>query len=133
MPKQPKRNIGRLDWRIYYDGADPVDSGQVGPDGVPVFGVLVIVCRDSDHGRRLVATKDFYVWVEWGDEYSWLGVDQYGLLDYLAQPGWKKILIGRMVHPDRFNEAMRRADQDPDFPSRSGFHPHEPQLEGPNK
>ena len=107
------------DFRVYYADGSTYD-GPV--ESVPIFEVLVIVERDADHGRRLVSGGDFYVW----DDGKWLACDQFTMFQYLARPGLnKRVLIGVMVHGDRWNEIARRARYDPDFPDQTGYHVYE--------
>lgn len=102
------------DFRVYYDGGATYDGA---PENAPAFGVLVIVESDKNHGRRLVVTKDYFVWL--GDR--WLSVDFIGMVDYLQQPGWKRVLFGRMVDDEYFASVVRLANEDADFPIRSAW------------
>lgn len=103
-------------YRIYYDGGS-VYSGDVW--NAPSFGVLVIVERDIDHGRRLVAEKDYYIWDV--DNSRWWAVDYMGLIDYLARPGYRKVLFGRTVPNEEWYRVYTRANFDPDFATRSAW------------
>ena len=100
------------DYRIYYDGGNTYDGP---PENAPFFGVLAIVQKDKNHGRRILSVYDYYVWT--GSE--WLGVDRIGLIDYLQQPGWKRFLTGRMVEREYFYSVVAKANDDPDFPVRT--------------
>ena len=102
------------DFRIYYDGGVTYDGD---PYDAPAFGVLVIVEKHPDCGRILHTTKDYFIWLGKG----WMSVDFIGMLDYLAQPGHKKVIFGRMVADDVWNETMKRAYEDPDFPIKTCF------------
>jgi hypothetical protein len=86
----------------------------------PAWGVLLIAETDKDHGRRIVSNGDYYVWEE-----RWRAKDFVGLIDYLAQPGPRKVLIGRMVDNEIWNETFKRANEDADFPARTGYGFHE--------
>lgn len=101
-------------YRIYYDGGATYDGD---PFDAPAFGVLVIVEAHAKHGRRLHSHKDYFVWL--GD--CWLCVDFIGLLDYLAQPGPRKVCFGRMVDDDYFDQVFSQANNDPDFPKRTAW------------
>jgi len=103
-----------MDFRVYYHDQPPYDGV---PELAPVFGVLVIVEKDADHGRRIVQNGDYYGWV--GDR--WMPFDFAGLLDYLQSPGWKRVLIGRLVSNDDFQLAYNLANSDPDFPIRTAY------------
>ncbi len=82
-----------MDFRIYYDGGATYDGD---PYNAPGMGALLIVEKDPEHGRRIVQGGDFFVWQ--GDR--WRAVDQWGMMDYILQPGPRKVLIGRMVDND---------------------------------
>ena len=101
-------------FRIYYDGGGTFDGD---PWLAPALGVLVIVERDADHGRRLVTGKDYYV-LRNG---RWWAVDHVGFIDYLIEPGARRALFGRTVASDDWYAAMRCADQDKDFPVRTAW------------
>lgn len=103
-------------FRIYYADREPW-SGD--PYFAPALGVLVIVEYDHDHGRRLVAGKDYYVWD--GPLGRWWTVDYPGLLDYLIRPGPRRALFGRAVPNEQWYAAMKAADIDPLFPERTGY------------
>jgi len=98
-------------FRIYYHDQPPYDGD---PFYAPIWGVLVIVENDPDSGRRLVQNGDYYVW-----EGRWWPVDFAGLLDYLARPGPRRVLIGRLVGDDDFRKTYIAADNDPDFRPRT--------------
>lgn len=101
-------------FRVYYDGGATWDGD---PFAAPGLGVLVIVERDPDHGRRLVLGATYYTWT--GDR--WLPRDEIGFWDYLQQPGPRKVLFGRWVADDVWTDACRRANADPDFPPRTAW------------
>ena len=103
-----------LNFRIYYDGGETYEGA---PENAPAFGVLVIIENDKDSGRRLVMSKDYFCWV--GDH--WLNTDQIGMWDYLQQPGWKKVLFGRMVDNDYWYSVVKRANETTDFPARTNW------------
>lgn len=102
------------DFRIYYDGGLTYEGA---PENAPAFGVLVIVEKDQNSGRRLVMTKDYFCWL--GDR--WLSTDFIGMLDYLQQPGWKRVLFGRLVDDEYWYSVVKRANEDPDFPARTSY------------
>lgn len=107
------------EWRIYYADRGSVDS-ETPVDEVPSRGVLVVVQPDPGVGRIILSGHDYYVWRE--DATEWYGVfDRFGLWDYLASPGWKKILFGRTAPTPVYRAAYEEALRDPDFPSKSAF------------
>lgn len=96
-------------WKIFYDDGKHFSGGC--PWEAPGLGVLIIVEKDPECGRRLVSGYDFYIW----RDQQWYGVDYFGLIDYLIQPGEKKVLLGRTVTNERYNEVYHQAIADPDF------------------
>jgi hypothetical protein len=105
-----------MNYKVYYaDGS--TYTGE--PWDAPAFGVLVIVEKDADHGRRLVSAKDYYVWDEKAER--WWSVDFIGMVDYLGQPGRKRVLFGRTVSNEEWYRIMRFANEDNDFPTRTGW------------
>jgi hypothetical protein len=101
-------------FRIYYDGG----ATYAGPPWLaPVLGILVIIEKDKDNGRRIICNHDYYVWVI----DRWIGVDHVGMIDYLIQEGPRRVLIGRMVTNEAFQVVYNKANSDQDFPLRTGY------------
>lgn len=96
-------------FKIYYDDGSTFEGD---PAIAPTRGVQVIVMRDRDHVWKTVAGSHYYVWANRGDGYEWFGVDQAGFYDYLFNPGWKMILLGRTISNDRFAEIFRNATEE---------------------
>lgn len=65
---------------------------------------------------------DYYVWRM--DLTQWCGTDSFGLWDYMAGDGWKKVLFGRMISGKEFNAIYKRAKVDRDEKKR-GFQANE--------
>jgi hypothetical protein len=105
-----------LDFRVYYRNGVTWDGGD--PSQAPAFGVLLIVERDPTHGRRIVSNGDYYIWKK--DHNRWWPQDFIGLVDYLANDGWCKVIFGAQVPNEEWNETFRRAMNDPDFPAKTG-------------
>ena len=99
-------------YRIYYADETTYDGD---PFNAPAFGVLLILEPDKESGRRFVSNGDFYIWT--GER--WFDVDYFGLIDYLAQPGHKKVIFGRLVSNEDWHKIYFLADNDPDFPRRT--------------
>jgi hypothetical protein len=113
-----RNNKSAIPFRIYYDAGITYDGN---PFNAPAWGVLLICERDAEHGRRIVAYGDYYCWKDG----QWYNMDKTGMLDYLAQPGERKVIFGRFVDNQTWKEAYHRADTDPDFPQRTAYHPRE--------
>lgn len=104
-------------WRIYYGDGSTVDDSTPVAD-VPGVDVQLIVQADPNVGWAMLHGRDFYIWFE-GD--YWQGVEQFGLFDYLARPGVKKVIFGRWLTRDEFQALYVRAKADRDFARKSGF------------
>jgi hypothetical protein len=106
-----------VDWRIYYS-----DSTYDGPvENAPERDVQVIVKADERVGWAMCHASDYYLW-----EYdTWRGADIFGLFDYLARSGWKRVLFGRTLKHEEFNAIYQRAKADRDFARKSSFLPSE--------
>jgi hypothetical protein len=108
-------------YRIYYDDGKTY-SGK--PFDAPALGVVVIVEKDAEHGRRIVSGGDYFVY----RDDRWFAVDFIGMLDYLIQPGAKRVLIGRMISNERWNQIYNAAENDTDFPARTAYGVYEKKL-----
>lgn len=107
-----------MDWKIFYDDGTAYTGD---PFRAPAFGVLIIVQKDPECGRRLVQNADFYVWDERGEGPQWFEANWFGLLDYLAGPGPKRVLFGRLVPNSVFQAVFARAYDDPGFPPKTAW------------
>lgn len=112
-----------MDWRIYYGDGSTVTSDDCTPSVVPKRNVQCIVRPDPDVGRLVERENDYYVWCDQRD--NWKGVDQFGLFDYLIEPGVKIVLFGRTLIESEYKEVLMRAVNDPDMPPKSAWHKHE--------
>ena len=101
---------------IYYSwGTDPYEGE---PEDAPTRDVQAIVQPAKGVGWAMQHTADYYVWRDELDE--WRGTDLFGLWDYLARPGWKKVLFGRTISTEEYKEIYQRAKRDRDE-RKTGF------------
>ena len=102
-------------WRIYYHDGSTFTGTDGGPQDAPGLGVAVIAQWDAGLGRAEILHGDGPRVIDWywWEAGSWLGGDMAGLIQYLAAPGWKKILAGRNLPNEAFREVMRRVAADP--------------------
>lgn len=99
-----------LNWRVYYPDGSTFDSTQGGPEDAPALGVQATVC--SLEGVPITNTRaDFY----WWEPFGWVGGDIFGLMQYLQEPGWKRVLFGRTITNARHDEIIAKASHDKDF------------------
>jgi hypothetical protein len=103
-----------MDWRIYYhDGSTFSDDDGPAQDA-PGLGVLLIVQWDGDLKRTEILHGDgprVVDWYWWEDD-VWLCGDFSGMVQHIAESGWKKVLSGRNVRNETFRTAMKRASRD---------------------
>jgi len=107
-------------YRIYYSGGGTCSSATP-PELTPALDVQAIVQADVQVGWTMQHTKDYYVWKAG----RWLGVDLFGLWDYLTQPGWKRVLCGRTLTAEEFKAVYARAKTDRAFAIKNGYLPGE--------
>ena len=111
-----------MQWKIYYsDSTYSDDEGP--PELAPKRDVQAVVVKSELVGRRVERGSDFYVWAP--GRGGWRGVDQFGLYDYLIDPGHKVVLFGRVLSNPEYRAVFERAANDPDFPENSAIHPDE--------
>lgn len=104
-----------MNWRVYFgDGSTVAD---VDPWTVPGLDVQAIVQADEDVGRYVLHGHDFYWWEP--EEGQWFGGDHFGLWDYLARPGPRKVVFARSLSNVAYKAILSRALSDPGFPVKS--------------
>lgn len=104
-------------WRIYY-GSGATYSNLDGPaEEAPALDVIAIV-QDFD-GRSIIhgGRGNPFIGYYWYDGETWCAGDLFGLWDYLAQPGWKRVIFGRTIPGDLFHDIIKAILVDPDFPA----------------
>jgi hypothetical protein len=123
-----------MEWEIYYgDGSTyrytpELDSNIPEVDFVeraPTRDVQVIVQDDPDVGWVMLTTHDYYAW----RKDRWFGVDKFGLWDYLASDGWKKVLFGRTLTNAEYQAIYERAKKA--WREKKGFKPGERKPDKP--
>jgi hypothetical protein len=108
------RDVTKPFYRIFYDDGSTYDGAV---EEAPCEGVIIVVQDDSDVGREVLHMKDYYYW----EHMRWWGADRWGMEDYLRRPGWKKVCAGRNTLPANYSALYDRANQDPDFATKSAF------------
>lgn len=93
------------EWKVFYGDGTTFSSEEGGPEVAPARNVQVIVQSCRWHKTEIVTQGDYYVW-----EDGWRATDQFGMYDYLIEPGWKVILQGRMLKQSEYNEIVRHAN-----------------------
>jgi hypothetical protein len=107
-------------WRIYYGDGSTYDSRDGAAWNAPARDCQMVAVADPDHGWFLCRSDDFYWYVAASDE--WVGGDNFGLWDYLIEPGPKRVLFGRTISNAQFQAIFERACAEW---TKTGFRPHE--------
>ncbi len=94
-------------WRIYYGDGRTFSADDGGPQDAPALNVQAIAQDEQLTGWRLCYRRDFYWWDD-----GWCAGDLFGLFDYLARPGWKRVLFGRSIPDPAFEAILRRAHEE---------------------
>lgn len=98
------------DWIIYYGDETTFSSDDGSPSDAPGINVQIIVQRNRDPREKnyLVWQSDYYRWD--AENKIWLGVDLFGLWDYLFNSiGNKAVKSGRAIDSDIFDELVKLA------------------------
>ncbi len=104
-----------MGFTIYYSDGSAFEGAV---EDAPTRDVQVIVSPCQNTGWTTEHSQNYYVWRD--DLSKWQGADAFGLWDYLARPGWKKVVFGYMVSEQEFNAIFRRAKADRDE-RKAGF------------
>lgn len=107
------------EWKIYYEGRKTYSNLDGPPELAPKRRVQVIGVAEYATGQRIERENDYYVWAP--ERGGWRGCDQFGLYDYLIDPGFKIVLFGKMLSNDEYKEIFQMAVNDPDLPKRSAY------------
>lgn len=112
-------------WWVVYSDRTILSSDDCDVYDLPGRDVQAVVSPCPEHGWEVWRrwNTDFYVWMP--ERGQWRGCDQFGLYDYLCEPGQKKVLFGRTMFNEEYNELMRWLENHPDLPLKSGWRPGE--------
>lgn len=112
-----------MQWKIYYGDGSTYSDLDGPPELAPKRDVQAIPHTSGLTGHRVERTNDYYVWTP--ERGGWRGVDQFGLFDYLIEPGVKIVLFGRMLNNEEYRAILAQSSRDPDLPKRSAWMPEE--------
>ena len=112
-------------WKIYIGDGSTFSDQDGSPYDAPGRNVQGIVEADQDHGRHLISggnfgRRDDYFWWD-ADIERWCCGDTFGLWDYLATPGSKKVVFGRSIGNVAFKAIYEHMKTDQDFPPKTGW------------
>lgn len=102
-------------WKVFYADGSTYDSEEGGrPEA---RGVQAIVQDHPRVNKEIVTGADYYIR---DPEGRWIGVDLFGLYDWLVDVGL--VLFGRMVTTEEYRELFKRAKLEQE---KSGWTPFE--------
>jgi hypothetical protein len=108
-------------WQIFYgDGSEYKDCDGP-PELAPKRNVQTIAVENGIVGRRLERGDNFYIMTD----HSWRGCDQFGLYDYLIEPGAKIVLFGRSLNDAEYREILDRSARSDYLPVKNAWLPEE--------
>ena len=95
-------------WRVYYDDGSTWDWKK-GMVDIPSFGVICIL-QDQPNGYQIVHGSKYYLYSN-----EWLHAYENDIIDYLIHDKpIRKLLVGRIISNETFNEIFENAKQDKD-------------------
>lgn len=114
------------DWTIHYAGGLTFSSEQGGPEESPGLGVLAVVIPDDTTGYRVMhgGGPHYGQGTYWWEKGQWFIGDVFGMTQYLAEPGWKIIRLGRTVTKDAWAQLWQRIEEA--HGKKSSWWPREP-------
>lgn len=104
-------------WCIFYGDGSTYSNEDGSIWDAPARDVQVIVQHHENVNWYSQTGGDYYIWR--GN--TWLGVDIFGLFDYLIDPGYKKVLFGRTISSVEFQSIFNKAKNDPKFGKKACF------------
>ena len=103
-------------WRVYYDDGSTFDNSEGSPEDAPSEGFICAVGYDETGKRYILHGWNYVHWDR--DTSQWWGMDEAGLHDRLRRNLVYAYKEGRTVTRTAFQDIMRRAHEDKDFPLR---------------
>jgi hypothetical protein len=93
-------------WKVFYEGGKTFSSEDGDVTEAPTRGAQVIVQDQKCNGAEFLTGDDYYGW----NKGRWQGYDLFGLYDYLLEPGWKRVLFGRMLKQHEYDKIVKQAN-----------------------
>ena len=120
-----------MPWKLYYGDASTYSDQDGPPESAPGRNVQVIAQSHQETGRQYLHSHDYYYWRK--DEQRWVGCSDrlgFGLWDYLCEPGFKVVKMGRDIPRERYFAISRLAHDDSYLPVKTARLPDEIPLHG---
>ena len=101
-----------LEWKIFYSDGSEFSNQDGDPSQAPGDGVIAIAQRDMEADPFIHQGSDFYLF-DLDLFEGWGGVDQFGLAQYLSEPGYKIIKMGRLIGTEKWKRLLAKVRSDP--------------------
>jgi hypothetical protein len=112
-----------MKWKIFYIDGTSFSNEEGNPEDAPGSGLAAIAQEDGVVGVAIHYGQDFYCF---GEQYKgWVGMDYFGLGQYLAKPGFKIIKLGEAMDTVGYRELLAKIKVDPTLPNKSARYPWE--------
>lgn len=92
-------------WEVYYGDGSIVNYRESSVEALSGRNVQVVLQEDPDISWVTLSSSDYYIW----KNDRWVGVDFTGLILYLIDSGWKKVLVGETITHKEFKGIFKRA------------------------
>lgn len=115
-----------MKWKIFYIDGSEFGNEDGNPEDAPGSGVAAIAHEDKEVGVLIHHGENFYCFAE---QYGgWVGMDYWGLSQYLARPGFKIIKLGEGMDLNAYKALLVRIRKDPTLPNKSARYAWEAQA-----
>lgn len=111
-------------WVVHYTDGATFSNEDGWPADAPGWHVQAIAQEDETVGVLIHQGENFYCYDEtlFG---GWVGCDEYGLAQYLAEPGYKVIKLGHAMPTHEWRDLIAQIKADPRLPEKSARYAHE--------
>lgn len=108
-------------FKIWYDDGTTYTDADGPAELAPKRGVQAIAQSDPNCGRTLCRADDFYIYQDYDGIAGFQGVDQFGLHDYLIEPGYKLVFFGRTIGNQEYRKILATVNADDYLPVRTSW------------
>lgn len=110
----------QLRWKIYYISGETFSNLDGEPADAPGWGVLAVVQEDEMVGVLVHQRSNFYCFdKQYG---GWVGMDHFGLAQYIGKPGKKTIKLGEAMDTNHYKVMISDIKNNPELPTKSAHY-----------
>jgi len=108
-----------MKWKIFYGDGSTYSNEDGSPELAPKRNVQIVIHSSELVGFSIEREEHYYLWQ--ADRGGWTAANEFGLYDYLIDPGFKIVLFGRTLNLTEYQAILNRAIADPDVPRKSAW------------